>query len=182
MPELSPLQQWLAVARVLRPRGIHGEVVAAALSSRPERFAELQTVYLFRESGLPPRDPIEVEEVWEHRGQLVFKFSGIDSRTEAEKLRGAEICVPMADRPVLAEGEYYHSDLIGCRVFEKATGAEVGTVTAVNDFGGPPLLAIATEDGEILLPMAKSICVAIDVVEKRIEAELPDGLRELNRR
>ncbi len=63
-----------------------------------------------------------VEEVWDHDGTLVFKFGGVDSITDAEKLRGAEVQVPLADRIALEPGEYFHSDLIGCEVRERGSG------------------------------------------------------------
>ena len=58
-------------------------------------------------------------EVWEHAGALVFKFQGVDSIHDAEKLRGAEVQVPPAERVELEPGEYFHSDLIGCEVRDR---------------------------------------------------------------
>ena len=75
---------WIAVAALVRVRGNRGELTAISLSSKPERFAKLKAVRVVSD-----RDAVsyEVEEVWQHSGDLVFKFRGIDSISDAEKLR-----------------------------------------------------------------------------------------------
>jgi len=118
-----------------------------------------------------------VDHVWDHEGTLVFKFRGVDSITDAEKLRGAEVQVPMAERIALEPGEYFHSDLIGCEVRERGSGRVVGRVTNFQEYGGPPLIEI--DGGRLLIPFVKAICVDIRVAAKCIEVELPEGLEDL---
>ena len=175
------MDEWATIALILRARGNRGEVAAEAMTSRPERFEELREVFLFGEAGLLPGQPVEVEEVWSHRGLIIFKFRGIDSISDAEKLRRVEVRIPLADRPVLEGGEYYHSDLIGCAVVEKDSGHELGSVAQVLDVGAAPLLEVRGNDGEVLIPLAKSICIEIDIPGRRIVADLPEGLKEINR-
>ncbi len=119
----------------------------------------------------------QVEEVWEHSGALVFKFRGVDSISDAEKLRGAEVQVPQAERVELEPGEYFHSDLIGCEVRERASGRVIGSVTGFEEYGGPPLLEI--DGGRMLVPFVKAICVDIEPNVKVIQVDLPEGLEEL---
>jgi len=156
-----------------RPRGNRGELTATSLSSRPERFARLKGVRLAGDGS-----SYEVEEVWEHSGELVFKFKGIDSISDAERLRGAEVQVPLAERVELDPGEYFHSDLIGCEVRDRASGRAIGKVTNFEEFGGPPLLEI--DNGRMLIPFVKAICVYIRPDEKVIHVEIPEGLEDLN--
>ncbi len=165
---------WIAVAVLGRPRGNRGELTATSLSSRPERFARLRQVRL--DAAEP--GSFEVEEVWEHAGELVFKFRGIDSISDAEKLRGAEVLVPRAERVELEPGEYFHSDLVGCEVRERTSGRAVGRVTNLEENGGPPLLEI--DGGRILIPFVNAICVDIRPEDKVIQVELPEGLENLN--
>ena len=121
---------------------------------------------------------VEIESVWEHGDRLVFKFNGIDNISDAEVWQGAELRVPAAERAPLDEGEFYFSDLIGCEVWDRKQGDRVGVVTAMREFGGPGLLEL---DNGMLVPYARAICVNIDPAAKRIDVELPEGLRELNR-
>lgn len=156
---------------------------AVGLSSRPERYAQLRAVTLFGPDNRPlPGQPCEVESVWEHRGMLVFKFGGIDTRNEAELLRGAEVRIPISERPPLPDGEYYYSDLVGCEVVEAGTEERLGSVTGWTEAGGAGLLHVEVPGraDELLIPLSRSICIEIDTAAKRIVVDLPEGLKELN--
>jgi 16S rRNA processing protein RimM len=167
---------WISVAVLGRARGIKGEVTARSLSSKPERFARLKRVRLLPEGGAAPSFH-DVEEVWEHGEILVFKFTGISSMTDAEKLRGAEVQVAASERVELDPGEYFHSDLIGCEMRDRVSGRVIGTVTDFQEYGGPALLEIG--GGPLLVPFVKEICVDIRPAEKLILVDLPDGLEDL---
>jgi 16S rRNA processing protein RimM len=122
----------------------------------------------------------EVENVWTHGDHLIFKFKGVDSISDAERLAGADVSIPLEQRAEIPEGEYYQSDLIGCQVVD-AEGRLLGAVTGWQETGGPPLVEATTPDGrELLIPFAKAIFTRIDIAQKRIEVALPDGLSTLN--
>ncbi len=173
--------KWVAVALLLRVWGNGGELSAVPLSSHPERFQDLREVYLFGAEAAPGEAvPYEVESVWQHGPRLIFKFRGVDSIGDAERLRGAEVRVRFEDRAPLPPDEYYHSDLLGCEVVDRPTGEKLGTVLGWQDYGGTGLLEVGRPGQEepLLVPFARSICVEIDVKGRRIAVELPEGLRE----
>lgn len=123
--------------------------------------------------------PYVVERVWYHKRQPIFKFRDVDSIGAAESLAGQDVCVPQGERFELPDGEYYYSDLIGCRVFEKGASEPVGTVTGWQNTGGPVLLEI--DEGEILIPFASAMLKSIDIGGRRIAVDLPEGLKDLNK-
>jgi 16S rRNA processing protein RimM len=166
---------WVALARLVRARGVRGEISADGLGTRISRFSELGRCTLYK-PGLPDR-AVEIESVWEYRGHPVLKFRGIDTMTGAEELQGYELRIPLEERAPAPEGEYFHSDLIGCEMVER-DGGVVGTVTGWEDFGGNGLLIVQGEK-ELMVPFVSRICVDIDVAAKRIVVELPEGLKEL---
>ncbi|HWD99178.1 MAG TPA: ribosome maturation factor RimM [Bryobacteraceae bacterium] len=173
--------EWVTIAILGKPRGNRGEITAVSLSSHPERFATLPGVHLFGSAdpvASMGKNALEIERVWEHEGTLIFKFRGIDSISDAEKLRGAEVRIPGSERASADEGEFYHSDLIGCEVRERATGRRVGKVTGVEEYGGPALLAI--DNGRVLIPFVRAICVEIRPEDRLILADLPEGLEHLD--
>ena len=175
----------MGIAWIVCPRGTGGEVAAEPLTNRLERFELVKKVSLYGPEG-PLNDgrPYEVEGTWLHRGRVIFKFRGIESIPEAERLRGAEVRVPITERLVLEEGEYYQSDLVGCEVIDLETGAKLGCVDGWQDSGGSGLLKVLEVGGneEILIPFAASICVEVDVRARRIGVRLPQGLKDLNRK
>ena len=167
--------EWITLAVLGATHANRGEIIAYAEAGELERFERLHEVWLFDASEIPHQ--VLVDSVWEHGNHLVFKFQGIDSISDAEKWRGAEVRVPFSQREPLAEGEFYVSELEGCAVWDRKTGELVGQVIALREYGGPGVLEL---DNGLMIPYAKSICVNIDPASRRIDVDLPEGLRELN--
>jgi 16S rRNA processing protein RimM len=194
--------RWVLVARILRSRGNKGEVAAELLTDFPQRLTQLKEVFVGHADGQNEPRRFVLKSCWlsqNHRGQAVFHLEGVTSISEAEKFRGLEVLLPIAQRVTLPAGQYFVSDLIGCSVFEIPASAPVvssspcslaeapallGTVRDVQFPGeetpGTPLLEVDTAKGEILIPLAVDICTRIDITARRIEVTLPEGLRELN--
>ena len=128
----------------------------------------------------PLRRQRQVERIWRHNGRPVFKFFGIDSISDAEVWRGADLLAPESERARPEEGEYSHADLIGCEICAGAGEQPLGIVRGVEEYGGPVLLRVEKPvGGEMLIPFVKSFCREIDVARKIIRVELPEGLTEL---
>src|SRR5579862_1794245 len=89
-PETSG--DFITLARVVKTQGRRGEVAAEIFSQIPDRFtAGMKLLALPREAELQRRREVEVQELWPHKGLLVFKFAGVDSISEAETLVGCEL-------------------------------------------------------------------------------------------
>ena len=170
--------EWVTVALLGKPRGNRGEITALPLSSKAERFQALQEVFLFGPSASGTGSRFEVEATWFHGETLVFKFRGVDTISDAERLTGNEVRIPAAERAALDPGEFFQSDLVGCEVVDRRTGASLGRVSGWQDGGGAGLLVV---DGDLLIPFARASCVEIDPAARRIAVELPEGLKDLNR-
>jgi 16S rRNA processing protein RimM len=152
-------------------------LTAEIYSSHPGRAEELKDVVLELAGR---RLPVQVERVWMHDGRPVIKFVGLDSISAAEPWRGADIFVAASERSVPLDGEYSHADLIGCEMRPEGADDSVGVVRGVEDYGGSPLLRVEAADGhEFLVPFARAICREIDVVQKIIRVQLPEGLADL---
>jgi 16S rRNA processing protein RimM len=181
----GPSAERVSVARVLRPHGRRGEVAAEILTDFPDRLTRLSSVYLSDTKS--KSRPVHVRSCWlsqSRGGQAIFHFEGSDSISDAEKLVGLEVQIPIADRMPLPGGSYYVTDLIGCGVRD-GDGRELGRVRDVQFTGenapGTPLLVIDAPEGELLVPLAQEICTRIDLAARRIGVNLPEGLRDLNR-
>ena len=87
------------------------------------------------------------------KGGAIARFAEIADRTAAEALRGTVLTVPRSALPPLAEGEYYHADLVGLAVVSDA-GEPLGTVVAVENFGAGDVLEIERPNGKrFMVPM-----------------------------
>ena len=91
----------------------------------------------------------------------VARFAEIPDRNAAEALRGTELSVPRSSLPPLAEGEYYHIDLIGLPCL--ADGEPIGVAAMIEDFGAGDVLEIEKHDGKrFMVPVARAVTVEAD--------------------
>jgi len=165
---------------VVKTQGRRGEVASEILSDVPDRFVAGMKLF-----ALPPepdahRRALEVEELWPHKGLVVFKFAGIDSISEAETLVGCELQVPRSQRSKLEPGWNYVSDLVGCKVFDG--DREIGRIEAVQFGAGEAPLLIVRDAGAKLveIPFAEAYLEGIDLEQKQVRMKLPAGLLEVN--
>lgn len=172
---------WAILAQLVRPQGRHGEIVADLLTDFPDRFASRRRLYLLAsESDIMPAREVALEWHWLHKGRVVLKFSGVDSITEAEALRGLFVAIPASERAPLSDDSVYVSELVGCEVVDVASSdAAIGVVKDLDRDAGL-LVVQPRKGGEVLIPFAKAYLVRIDPSTKRIEMRLPEGLLDIN--
>jgi 16S rRNA processing protein RimM len=111
------------------------------------------------------------------KGGAIARFAEIPDRNAAERARGTELTVPRSALPPLAEGEYYHHDLLGLPAVS-AQGRPLGTVVLVENFGAGDILEIETpgNDGgkapkRFMVPMNAQAVTAWDDSGLTIAAE-----------
>lgn len=132
----------VTLAAVIGAHGIQGEV-------RLKLFAESIDSLRRHRSILVGGRPLTLLSV-KGEGTPVARFAEITDRTAAEGLRGQTLTVPRTALPPLAEGEYYHADLLGLAC-ESPDGALLGSVRAVENFGAGDILEIETHDGRLTM-------------------------------
>jgi len=182
--------EWITLARVVRPQGRRGEVLADLKTDFPDYFRQDPNIFLRLPDGEPQLTM--VEDSWlptgRSAGRIVLKLRGVDSISDAEKLLNATIEISSDQRLTLTDGNYYVSDLIGCQMVHH--GDLVGTVVDLHFPQDPTgkriedaaaLFVVERANGdEVLIPFANAFVASIDTAAKKIEMNLPEGLLEMN--
>ncbi len=176
--ESSDRPPYIVIARIARPRGNRGEVVADLYTDFPARFSSLRAVWL--EFADRRRERNTLEHAWVHNGRQVLKFAGIDTISAAEQLSGAWVEIEGDQAVALPAGTYFDHDLIGCTAHD-AAGRNLGTVKNILHIAGNDQLIVEGEKGEYLVPANETICKEVCIAEKRILLDLPPGLIDLNK-
>jgi 16S rRNA processing protein RimM len=167
----------VVIARVIKARGIKGEVACNLETDFPDRFESLErvTVWMPDDSRLSLR----VEDHWFHKGRVILKFEGYDSMTAAESLVGGRLVIAESDAFALDEDEFYEYQIVGSQAVT-TEGRSLGEVTALLRTGGTDVLVVKGADGrEHMIPFADDICTEVDTASKRITVNPPEGLLEL---
>ncbi len=168
------MADWVRIGWVARPHGLRGEVRVVPDTDFPERLKELQTVWVVRGREVEAR---AVESVRRAGEAFLVKLAGAQSREEAERLRGAALCVPREERRALPEGTYYVSDLVGAEV--RTEGGElVGHLVDVLRGAAHDVYVVHGPRGEVLLPAVREVVRQVRVAERRVVVRLLPGLEE----
>ena len=166
----------VVIARIVKTRGLRGEVVADLLTDFPERFEGLEDVRVRPVSGGDGGE-LKIEKFWFQKGRVILKFAGLDTVEQAEKLRDSDVCVPEEDAVQLEDDEFFDWQLAGCKV-ETIDGTAIGEVSEVMRTGGTEILVVKGGGKEYLIPFAGSICTDVDIENKIIRVDPPEGLLE----
>lgn len=160
-----------------KTQGRHGEVAVELHSDVPDRFRV--GLRLFALGQDDSRRELQIEEFWPHKGDLVLKFAGVDSISDAEALIGCELQVPRQERAQLESGWNYVSDLIGCEVFD--ADREIGKIEDVQfGTGEAPLLIVGIGNQRYEIPYAEAYLKNVDLERRQIQMQLPEGMLDLN--
>jgi 16S rRNA processing protein RimM len=171
--------EFITLARVVKTQGRRGEVAVELHSDVPGRFGEGMKVFALPKSREARRE-LQIEDLWPHKAFIVLKFRSVDSISDAELLVGSELQVPAAERAKLEPGWNFVSDLIGCAVLDCSN--EIGRIEDVQfGAGEAPLLIVANDvGGKFEVPFAEAYLEAVDIAQRQVRMNLPQGMLEIN--
>ena len=157
-------EQHICVARLGAAHGVRGEVKLWSFTADPASIAD------YGPFDTADGRVVEIEALRPAKEFFVARLKGVADRDAAERLRNAELFVPRARLPAPEDSdEFYHADLIGLAVVD-ASGAALGTVLALHNFGAGDLIEVRRADSRdtVMLPFTQAAVPEIDVAGGRI--------------
>ncbi|MEM7410387.1 MAG: ribosome maturation factor RimM [Myxococcota bacterium] len=174
---LAPAPDGVVLGRVVGVHGLRGELRVRLLDEHDRNLRVAPRVRLAERQGDPKAVEARVRAVGKgRRGEARLSLEGLDDRDTAESHVGRVVLGDAEHLVPLETGEFYQYELVGCRV-EDGNGATLGTVHGFWETGAPDVMLVRDDSGhEVLIPAAESWLREVDVLEKRLRVELPDGL------
>jgi 16S rRNA processing protein RimM len=167
-------EERIAVAYIMRSKGIRGEVRARLLTSDPRRFDQLRDVVIQRsgDSDLATR-----LQGWRtERDDVLLKFSGIDSPEQAKaRLAGGYVTIAPDQAPELPADTYYVHELVGCAVVHES-GEILGELVEVLEMPSTDVYRVEGPRGEILVPAVGDFVVDVKIAQRQITVRSVEGL------
>jgi 16S rRNA processing protein RimM len=162
---------FLAVGKLGRTYGIKGEMFMDVLTDFPERLKPGMTLYAGQNN-----QPLKLCSLRPHGGKTLVAFEGASTREQAQQLVNQVVKVRAEGLPDLPEGEYYHHQLLGLRVFAD-DGQELGRLEQILETGANEVYLVRAPDGqELLLPAIDEVILAIDLDKGEVHVHLLPGL------
>ncbi len=152
-------EELVAVGKIVRARGIRGEVVVIPLTDFPERF-EARASILIELPASETATEYEIAAVRANKSQLLLQFKGVETRDEAEKLVGAYLCVRQDEVVELPADNYYQFELVGMTVVTE-DGVTLGELVEVMPFPANDVWRVEGKN-EILIPAIKEVVRNVD--------------------
>ncbi len=166
----------LHIGKIVGVHGIKGYLKVLSYSESAEPFEPGRQLFV-RQGGNGPEAYTEaytVRDARQHKRLLRVAFEAVETREAAEALVGAELTIDRSELPELEAGTWYWSDLIGLAVYEG--DAYIGEVAHIFATGSNDVLVVTCGENERLIPAVDSIVRRIDLDEKTMQVELPEGL------
>ena len=164
------LSTHLMIGEITKPQGVRGEVKVRPATTDPNRFYDLDHVFLKRGEDYVPR-AISVSRV--EPDAVYMTFEGVTDRNGAEALRGEFLYIDRAHAVQLPEDANFICDLIGCEGSD-TNGRVLGKMTDVLQPGGNDVYVFRGPLGEVLVPALKSVVAKVDLAAGEM---LLDGRR-----
>jgi 16S rRNA processing protein RimM len=164
----------VCLGEIAGAHGVKGVVRVRSFTAEPADIAAYGT--LTDASG---EKEFELKMTGTSKSHLLAEIPGINDRDAAAALKGTRLYAPRSRLPAPGADEYYFGDLVGLAV-DLATGARLGTVTAVEDFGAGVMIEVAREGGRdsVLVPFTNAFVPEVDLAGGRLVVDPPPGLLE----
>lgn len=166
------------VGRVRRAHGVRGEVVIQLLTDAPDAiFADGARVFAGNARGeIGPNPPrLHVESTRPFNDGLLVTFEEIEDRTAADLWRDRYLLVPTDELEPPGEDEVWLHELVGLEV-QRIDGTVIGTVIGYYELAHGLLLEIQRTGDTVLLPYRDEFIAEVDVGERRLVIDPPEGL------
>lgn len=150
----------IRVGQVAGAYGLDGAVKVVPLTDFSDRFDAGATFLI---------DGAERQVEWSREGHpgLVVKLRGIDNRTMAGLFRGKYVEVPETAVRPLAEGRFYHHQVVGLVVWT-SSGRELGTIAEILERPANDVWVSREGIVEHLIPATRDAVVEVDLAGGRV--------------
>ena len=168
------MNDYLMIAAVLKPQGIHGECKLRSYASDIDMFRQWTTLYIKQGDSF---SPVSVRTSRIHDGFVFARLNASLSADEAERFRGKELYIDRDHAAPAEDGAVLIADLIGCEARDE-NGNAVGVLTDVLQYGTVDTWVFSTSAGTLMAPALKAVFPFVDPESRSIRV-IADKLEEV---
>lgn len=159
----------ITVGRLGKTRGVEGELYVLPLTDFPDRFLDLDEIYVEHRGAW---EKLRIDSSRMVSGRPVIRFAQIETPEAAALLTNRHLAVTRDRLVRLPKGSYYIFDLVGCALIEATTRVVLGEVIDVRQYPANDAYVVRRSDGqEILFPAVRQFVKKVDIAGKTIEVD-----------
>ena len=167
--------EFFYLGTLTRPFGLKGELCAFFDTDNPERYTQLDALFLDLDDE---KIPYTVEHIaYRGNNQFVIKFDGIGPN-ECREFAQVELYLPLSQLPPLDGNRFYFHEVIGFTVIDERLG-EIGTCQDFLEVSNNPIMQVNHNGTEILIPASQQFVTQVDRENRILHVSTPEGLVEI---
>lgn len=170
-------EKFLSIGKIVGVHGLKGDLKVYPYSETLDAFGAGNSIFVRTLAG-QEQDHI-IESAKAHKKVVLVSLKGVSTIARATHFVGSELFMEKESLPELDDGSYYWFDIIGLSVFSKDNKL-IGSVTSVIPTGSNDVYVVKgsdkNKDQEILIPAIEAVVLDIDLKNKKMSVDLPEGL------
>lgn len=170
---MSKKDPFLTLGKVIKTKGLKGEVKVRSYAESPESFSRYKFFAL--KGDRKPLRSYEVQSIRPHKNLVVLKFKGVDDIDQAQNLVGCSVCIEVKDLKDPEQNEYYWHQLTGLEVKDQS-GRYLGKISAIISTGSNDVYVVQKNGDELLVPGTLEVVQQIDLEHGLMIVNLPEVL------
>ena len=164
------------LGKIVSKYSFKGEVLIKLDTDEPEEYENLESVFISLGNNLVP---FFIKKSSLHKSTLLrVRFEEIINESDADRVMGSEIYLPLTLLPKLSGTKFYFHEIIGFTLLDSVHG-DIGIVESVNDTTSQALFEVKKDGKELLIPINDQIITKVDRELKTIHVTTPEGLVDL---
>jgi 16S rRNA processing protein RimM len=166
------MSEMICVGVIAGAFGVRGETRLKSFTAEAEALIDYAP--LTTEDGSRSFDVALIQSI---KNGLSVRLSGVDTKEEADALKGIELFAPRDRLPALPDDEYYYNDLIGLEARDTG-GTVLGRIKSVQNNGADDLLEVhgAGLSASVLVPFTRKVVPTVDIASGRVIIDPPAGI------
>jgi len=162
------------LGHIVKTHGLAGDVVVHLDVSFPSSYSKLDLLFIKKDGQLIPHF---IKKIQISQDKARISLDEIFTKDAADLIVGKEVYLPLKYLPKLKAGEYYYHDLIDFEVI--SNDMVLGRVAKIYDLGTQHLFSVLIDGIEAMIPFNEHIIKEVDLENRKIVVELPDGLIDI---
>ena len=163
----------LEIGKIVGTHGLRGDLKVRLTSGDPGLLMTLKQVHLRLPTG--ELMSVDISRQVLHKGQVLLHLLGCDSINQVEQMIGSQVLLAEDLLPELDDDEYYWGELEGLQVVDQDRGA-IGQLQDLFNSTAHDTYVVRGRFGEILIPAVQQFILGIDLEERVMQVDLPEGM------
>ncbi len=170
-------EECILLGTLVKTHSFNGELVLKASFPLADEFENLESVFLFIDGILVPFFMEEI--IISNEKTAILKFEDVNSKEEADKLRGKSIFIKESNSALPVFKPDQIQNFAGYELWDE-NHKKLGVIKDLIDIAGNPLFVVDLEEGEILVPANSELFIEVNSDRKLIIIQIPEGLISLD--